>query len=115
MIETKLRKYLKDNTDISVYLEVPENPPDKMIILDKTSGSGKPYMRTAQFAIQSYADTLNDAAELATDVNRLMEILAERDPDISKCELNAGPYPFNDPETKKHRYQAVYDLIYFDD
>ena len=62
-------------------------------------------------ALQSYGATLYQAAELNEQVKAAMEDIVELDL-ISRAELNTD-YNFTDTQTKRYRYQAVYDLIFF--
>ena len=56
-------------------------------------------------------ETLLQAAELNEQVKDAMEDIVELD-SISQAELNTD-YNFTDTQTKRYRYQAVYDLVFF--
>ena len=95
----------------NVSMEVPVNPPDKYIVIEKT-GSGKTdYLNRASFAVQSIAKTsLADAAELNVEVIAAMETLNEH-PAVYASNLNSD-YNYTNTETKEYRYQAVFDIYY---
>ena len=61
-------------------------------------------------SIISYAESLYYAAALNEDVKQAMDDIIALDT-VSSAELNSD-YNFTDTETKKYRYQAVYDLVY---
>lgn len=111
IIEKIILDYLKKETKLPVYPEVPTNAPKKFIVFEKTAGSRNKGISTAMIAIQSYAETLLDTALLNDKIIDVMERITELD-EISKCDLNSN-YNYTDTETKKYRYQAVFDITYF--
>lgn len=112
MIEEIIRNYLT-GAGVTAYMEIPEGggtPP--FVIIEKTGGGEENHIRSATIAIQSYADTLYGAAQLNEQVKALMDDITLL-PQISACELNSD-YNFTDTTKKEYRYQAVYDLVYFE-
>ena len=63
MIEVVIRKYLMETLGVPVYLEYPENPEDEFIVMEKTGGTEN-HIYTAMMAVQSYGESLYDAAVL---------------------------------------------------
>ena len=53
-----------------------------------------------------------NAAVLNDKVKKAMDKMIEL-PEISSCKLNSD-YNFTDTETKRYRYQAVYNIVFFD-
>lgn len=114
MIEGTVRDYLA-NAGLSigscVYMEVPEDPPDTYVLVEKT-GSGKAnHINQAMITIKSISSlSLYNASELNEEVKQAMDgiIYAE---DIFRCELNSD-YNFTNTQTKEYRYQAVFNLFY---
>ena len=102
--------YLDRVLDATAYLEIPQNPPDKFVIVDKTGSSEENHIYSATFALQSYAKTLYEAAALNEEVKKAMDKIIELDM-ISSSKLNTD-YPFTDTTKKQYRYQAVYELFY---
>ena len=111
MIEAIVRNYLKEKLSVEVYMEEPENIKESYVILEKTGGRKLNGLKSATIAIQSYAQSLADACLLNEEVKRVLEDIDTQDP-ISKAELNSD-YNFTDTETKRYRYQAVYDFLYY--
>ena len=114
MIEKIIIDYLT-RTVIKAYAEEPADPPAEYIVVEKT-GSGRVagsagLIDTATVAIQSNAPSLAAAAALNERVKTAMDDIISR-PDICRAELN-GDYPYTDTARKQRRYQAVYDLVYY--
>lgn len=111
MIETTLVKYLNDSLNVEAFAEYPVSAPERFVLLEKTGSSLKHTIANATIAIQSYADSLIDAMKLNEEVKTAMENLRDLD-SIIRCELNTD-YNFTDTQTRKYRYQAVYDITYY--
>lgn len=111
MIEIVVREYLAEKLQIPVFMEEPEEVPTKYIILEKTSGGMENGLKSATIAIQSYGSSLAESAMLNEEVKAVLEDIDTQDP-ISRAELNSD-YNFTDTQTKRYRYQAVYDFIYY--
>ena len=112
MIEQRLLEYLNNSlSPVPCYMEMPEDPTGQFVIIDKTGSSVTNRITKANFAIQSYADTLYEAAELNERVKEAMDSMLELGT-ISKVELNSD-YNFTDTDLKAYRYQAVFVLTYY--
>lgn len=112
MIEKTILDYLAGKLDVPVYMELPETVPDTFVLVEKTGSSQSNFISSAVIALQSYAGTMAEAATLNEAVKEWMDRAAEM-PDISKSQLNSD-YNFTDTSMKHYRYQAVYDLVYFE-
>lgn len=111
MIEETLINYLSSALSLSVYAEEPHKPPGEYLIVEKIGSSSENYIESATIAIQSYSKTLYDVAKLNECVKSAMSDIVAL-PNISSCKLNSD-YNFTDTETKRYRYQAVYDIVYY--
>lgn len=111
MIEETVLNHLCEELDVPCSLEVPENPPDAFVVIEKTGGSLKEHLFSAMFTIQSYGATLYEAAMLNEAAEIAMLNMDELD-GICKVSLNSA-YNFTDTETKRYRYQAVFNLVYY--
>lgn len=112
MIETIILRYLEEKLDVPAYAERPEDPDDSYVLIERTASSMANQIPTATIAIQCYAKTLLAAAVLCEDVINSMANAIEL-PEISRCEINSA-YNFTNTATKEYRYQAVFDLTYFE-
>lgn len=115
MIEQTIYNFLNANMSVPVYTEIPANPPKRMIVLERTGGSQTNHINRATFAIQSYGKSLFEAAELNEELKEIMldgldGLLSLNE--IASVNLNSD-YNFTDTTTKKYRYQAVFDIVYY--
>lgn len=112
MIEKILIDYYTTELDpISVRMQVPANPPEKIVIIEKIGSSARDHIKQSTIAIQSYADSIYEAANLNEEVKELAEGLTAH-PDICSVELNSD-YNFTDTASKKYRYQAVFNIVHY--
>lgn len=112
MIEKIVYDYLKTHIESPVYMEQPKDKPGTFVLLEKTSGGRENYLNSATIAIQSYAPSLLNAAELNETVKSTMLNIIELK-EIARCQLDSD-YNFTDDTTKQYRYQAVFDFTYYD-
>lgn len=110
MIEEVVRDYLAGRLDTGVYLEVPQKETD-FVVVEKTGSSEENLISRATVAVQSYGHSLFEAAQLNMRTIDAMKDIIELD-DISSCDL-ISDYNFTDTETKRYRYQAVFDIVYY--
>lgn len=110
MIETVVRNYLIGSLDTGVFLEIPEEG-TFFVVIEKTGSSKSDHVCTSTFALQSYADTLYEAASLNERVKEAMEGIIVLD-DIIDCQLDSD-YNYTDTDTKRYRYQAVFDITHY--
>jgi len=110
MIELIIKNYLDGHFIAPSFLERPEDPPERYIIFEKTSGSKRNYIHTETFVFQSHAESLYEAAKLNEALKECLDNIIY-DTNLSRSKLNSD-YNFTDPETKEYRYQAVYDFTY---
>lgn len=112
MIEKTVLLHLQENMAVPVYMERPEEIPERYVLIVKTGSSRTNFIDRATLAIQSYADTMAEAAALNEAVKKQMDCLSEL-PEVSRAERNSD-YNDTDTITKQYRYQVVYDLVFFD-
>lgn len=113
MIESTLIKYLSNQLNCEVYCEVPNSKMSEFIVLDRIGSKRVDYITTYTIAIQSYSNTKLEACKLNDAVKKAMEQVIMLD-EVACCDL-ASDYDFTDTETKQYRYQAVFDIVYYDD
>ena len=107
MIEEVILGYLSKSLGVPVFMEEPAKPPQKYIIIDKLGSSEKNRLSSATLAVQSY-----EAARLNHTVKAAMRDTVTLD-DVISCKLNSD-YNYTDEETKRYRYQAVFDIRFYD-
>ena len=111
MIEKIVLDHLSTALAVPVCLEIPENPPNTFVLVEKTGSSRANQINRATLAVQSWAKTMMSAAELNEQVKTAMDELTIYD-DVCVCRLNSD-YNFTDTMTKHYRYQAVFDLVFY--
>ena len=115
MIEVTVFDFLTANLLAPVYMEIPSNPPKKMVVIEKTGSSETNFIKRSTFAIQSYGKSLYEAAELNEVVKETMmdglDGLSALD-EIVSVNLNSD-YNYTDTTTKRYRYQAVFDIVHY--
>ena len=116
MIEVIVLNYLLEQNiegiEQNIFLEVPEQKPDRYILIEKTGSGRENRIDSASFAVQSISqNSLLEAAQINEAVKAVMDDFAGNSSEIYSCRLN-GDYNFTNPSTKEYRYQAVFNLYY---
>ncbi len=110
MIEETVLDYLAARLTVPVHMEMPERMPASFVLVEKTGGGKDNHIDRATIALQSYAPTMYEAAELNYVVKALMDAMPDTE-NVFRCKLNSD-YNYTDTSVKRYRYQAVYDLTY---
>jgi hypothetical protein len=110
VIESIVKEFLDNHLNMPVLLEKKRNLTGKFVLLEKTGGTSRNQLHSATVAVQSYADSLYEAALLNQEIKNVMSNLIEVE-NVSGVHLNSD-YNFTDTETKQYRYQAVFDINY---
>lgn len=111
MIEITILEFLSGKLSVPVYSEFPADPPDRFVVLDRSTGSRENRIDSTMFLAQSYGPSKFETAKLNHQVKAAMDSLIELD-EIVEASLNSD-YPFPDTKRNRHRYQAVYDITYY--
>lgn len=111
MIEQTIRDYLIAVLAVPVVLEIPARLPETFVLLEKTGSGITNCIQRSTLAVQSYAPSLNQAAELNERVKAAMAQAAAL-PELCAVRLNSD-YNFTDTTIKRYRYQAVFDLTHY--
>lgn len=109
MIEKDLLSVL---SEYKCFTERPPKAPKQWVLLERIGQSAEEHgiLYRSRIAVQSYADSLLNAAEL--DENVKNTLLNAEHFNISSVKLNSSTN-FTDPETKEYRYQSVYDITHY--
>lgn len=114
MVELIVLNYLEDELTVPCAMQEPANKTpgnDRFVVLEKTGSSKSNHIYTATFAIQSYAPTLYEAAQLNEEVKSAMYDIITLD-EITRVSL-ISDYAFTKESTKQPRYQAVFELTHY--
>lgn len=112
MIEQKIIDYLNNVlARATAYGDIPTPMPDTFVTVEKTGSYELNHIRTATLAIQSWSSSRFEAAELNEEVKTAMHNAVYLDfISRSHCETD---YNFTDTTTNRHRYQAVFEVVYY--
>ena len=111
MIELVFKEFLEQTLGIPVFLEKPENKPNKYLKIERIGEPTVNRIEHCTIVVQSCTNSLFEAAELNGEVIKVMESIAETKNDISKCKLSSD-YNFTNPKTKEYRWQATFEVAY---
>lgn len=112
MIERILQDYLTENA-FPCYLSMPEHPSGSFCILQKTGSGLDDGLFSATMTVQSYGKTKFASAQMNHKIVQVM-LNAAALPQISACDL-VTDYDFPDVTRKLPRYQAIFNVTYYDD
>lgn len=112
-IESILIGYL-NGKGYAAFAEEPEKPPSVYLVVGKVGSRHTNHIDGAVITIRSYAVSMEQAAELNKHIKRIMLYELPELSDIVGVYLNSD-YPQADPDTRRYRYQAVYDITYYED
>ena len=112
MIEQIIIDYLAAH-GFDAYAEEPAEPQaPPYFVIQKTGGRGSSKLRRATVAVQSYGATMQGAAASNNVVIGLLLGMTALD-EIAAVSLNSD-YNYTDTATKRYRYQAVFDITYYE-
>lgn len=111
MIEIEVKDFIESHLPVPVFMEYPQKPPDRFVVLRKADSGRENHIDTAMFIADSYAETLLETARL----NNLVVIAFDNltDLDVISCSRRGGDYNFPDTQNKRYRYQAVQNITYY--
>ena len=111
MMEVIIMNYLDGHLSVPSFLEYPDKPLPRFILIEKTGSSKNNYVSSSTFAFQSYSESLSEAAKLNENLKKAVESMILLD-EVSSVRLNSD-YNFTDTTTKEYRYQAVFDITHY--
>lgn len=113
MIEKIIIDYLSAHSVAAYAEDPPGKPATPYCIIEKTGGGETEHLRHATVAVKSFGDTLFGAAAANKAVVALMLGMDALDA-IASISLNSD-YNYTDTATKRYRYQAVFDIYYYEE
>lgn len=112
MIEAIVLDHLREQLEAPAYAERPKELPASYCLIEKTGTSQSNFISTTVFAVQSYAETLEQAAELSDQVKEAMASLVAYQ-DVTKVKLESE-YNDTNAATGQYRYQAVFSIVHYE-
>lgn len=114
MIEQAIIQFLQEALSVPCSAETPANPPEEYIVVEQTGSTRDDGLDKATVAVRSCAPTRYRAALLDKRVRGAMVLDLVAEPWAVKVSLN-GSYPFTDTASKQERYQAVFDINFYEE
>lgn len=110
-IEALVINCLNSELDVPAYAEVPEDPPDSYVVIEKTGGNTTNHIRYAEIAVDSYAPSLYEASVLDEEVSDAMDMLTFEN-EVSGVEF-VSSHNHTNKTTKQPRYQSLFEITYY--
>lgn len=111
MIEEIILGYLKTRLNLKVLMEYPDENEERFVVIEKTGSGETNGIKSATIVAQSVADSLFNAAYLNEQVKKAMRDIVTLD-EICDVSINSD-YNFTDTQTKRYRYQAVFNIVHY--
>lgn len=112
MIEKILYDFLVSAQDTPVYTEIPGDVSTPYYTIEKTGSKIENHIQTSTVAIQSHGDTLFEVISMNEALKELMLYSLPNEDSIGGVRLNTD-YNFTNPQTKEHRYQAIFVITHY--
>lgn len=109
-VEEAIREWLDGAGGFDAYCFVPAERPSRFQTIERTGGGMKNSLDHPTVALQFWAETPEQAQEDALRVRDLVHAEGSR-PEGCHLSVNAGPYPFDDPDSRQARSQLVLDCV----
>ena len=113
IIEIYICQYLNRVSGTPAFGEIPKQAPDSFFVVEKLGSGRENLIDSATIAVQSYAPSLLEAARLNEVIKDSMLDIVTLDA-VASIRLNSD-YNYTDMATKSYRYQAVFDIVAYDD
>lgn len=111
-MEEKILNFLK-GMGFDCYMEEPVKKPSEYVLIEKTGSSDAgDGLYSSLYAFKSYSTSMNKASRLDDKVKAAVLGMPQNVPGVTDVTLN-GDYNFTDTETKRYRYQAVFEITHF--
>lgn len=111
MIEVRIIRFLKGRLTAPVYAELPEELPDRFVVIDRTGTSMENHIYESTVALQCYGSSMLEAGRLCDEVVELMLYGFPAVRDIGRVALNSAGNT-TDTSIKRYRYQAMFDVVH---
>lgn len=113
MIESTILSFLNNaELDAPIYMEVPAQKPREFYVMENTGQRMTDHVRTTTLAVQSYAQSMERAADLAYEIDAVMLTRLPELDEVAGVRVNSV-HNFTDQSTKQYRYQGVYVVTHY--
>ena len=111
MIEKVVLDYLNSVLEYPTYTQEQKNGEKYFYLIQKVGSSVDNKIDTSMVAVQSYAPSRYEAAEMNYAMIEAMDDIIQLD-EIGKCKKNSD-YDYTDTSKKRYRYQALFEIVHY--
>lgn len=111
MIEKIVLDYLNNALEYPTYTQEQNNGEKYFYLIQKVGSSVDNKIDTSMVAVQSYAPSRYEAAEMNYAMIEAMDDIIQLD-EIGKCKKNSD-YDYTDTSKKRYRYQALFEIVHY--
>ena len=111
MIEKIVLDYLNNALEYPTYTQEQNNGEKYFYLIQKVGSSVDNKIDTSMVAIQSYAPSRFEAAEMNYAMIEAMDDIVALG-SIGKCKKNSD-YDYTDTSKKRYRYQALFEIVHY--
>ena len=111
MIEKIVLDYLNNALEYPTYTQEQNNGEKYFYLIQKVGSSVDNKIDTSMIAVQSYAPSRYEAAEMSYAMIEAMDDIIQLD-EIGKCKKNSD-YDYTDTSKKRYRYQALFEIVHY--
>lgn len=111
MIEKIVLDYLNNALEYPTYTQEQNNGEEYFYLIQKVGSSVDNKIDTSMIAVQSYAPSRYEAAEMSYAMIEAMDDIIQLD-EIGKCKKNSD-YDYTDTSKKRYRYQALFEIVHY--
>ena len=111
MIEKIVLDYLNEALEYPTYTQEQNNGEKNFYLIQKVGSSIDNKIDTSMIAVQSYAPSRIEAAEMNYAMIQAMDDIIQLD-SIGKCKKNSD-YDYTDTSKKRYRYQALFEIVHY--
>ena len=111
MIEKIVLDYLNEALEYPTYTQEQNKGEKNFYLIQKVGSSIDNKIDTSMIAVQSYAPSRIEAAEMNYAMIQAMDDIIQLD-EIGKCKKNSD-YDYTDTSKKRYRYQALFEIVHY--
>ena len=111
LIEKVVLDYLNETLEYPTYTQEPHNNEPRYYLIQKVGSSRDNKMDTSMIAVQSYAPSRIEAAEMNYAMIQAMDDIIRLD-SIGSCKKNSD-YDYTDTSKKVYRYRALFEIVHY--
>lgn len=97
---------------VKAFVQVPASRPEKFVTIERTGGKIDAFSDSPTFAVQAWAPTKAEAADLAKQAAAAIDSWPKTAPEVADATVESM-YDFADPDSQSQRFQLTVHAILF--